>query len=267
VLKDHPPPEVATSVFVNGLGQSQLPYGGGHSRLGLLPVLLHPDPVAVAIIGLGSGDTVFSAGGRQETASIDCIEIVLPQLETLRRLERRRLYPGLTALLEDPRVQYAFTDGRVFLARGRRAYDIIEADALRPTTADSGNLYSLEYFELIRTRLKLGGFGVTWGPTPRILDTFLAVFPHVLRFDDILIGSESPIVFDRPLIQARLADPFTRAYYGRGGIDAEQQIRKLVERGPVVYGPELDRASLKDINTDLFPKDEYRVPQSSTHYR
>ena len=266
VLKEHRPP-VATSVFVNGLGQSQLPYGGGHTRLGMLPVLLHPHPTSLAIIGLGSGDTVFSAGGRQETERIDCIEIVRPQLETLLRLERRHPYAGLGALLEDTRIHHVFADGRAFIARGGRAYDVIEADALRPTGAYSGNLYSREYFELIREHLNEGGLGVTWGPKPRILDTFLAVFPHVLRFDDILVGSDAPIAFDRAALRARLDEPFTRAYYQRGRIDVEAQLGALLARGPVVYGAETDRSSLADIDTDLFPKDEYRVPQSSPEYR
>jgi hypothetical protein len=267
VLADHPPPRVATTVFVNGLGQSRLPYGGGHTRLGMLPVLLHPYPRRVAIIGLGSGDTVFSAGGRQETTRIDCIEIVRPQLETLRRLGRRRIYPGLSALLEDPRVHYAFTDGRRFLARRGARYDIIEADALRPASAYSGNLYSREYFELMRTRLNAGGLGVTWGPTPRVLDTFVSVFPHVLRFDDILVGSDLPVPFDPAGIRARLADPFTQAYYRWGGIDADGQLSRVLLPGPVVYGPGTDRAAIDDVNTDLFPKDEYGTPQSSMGYR
>ena len=267
VLEDHPPPEVATRVFVNGLGQSELPYGGGHTRLGMLPVVLHPHPRSVAIIGLGSGDTVFSAGGRQETERIDCIEIVRPQLDTLRRLDVRHAYAGLAALLQDARVRYVFTDGRAFIAHGGHAYDVIEADALRPTSAYSGNLYSREYFQLIRSHLNPGGLGVTWGPTPRILDTFLSVFPHALRFDDVLIGADVPIGFDRAVVRARLDDPFTRAYYHRGGIEIEGQLGKLLARGPVVYGAEVDRASLTDVNSDLFPKDEYRVPQSAAEYR
>ncbi len=223
----------------------------------MLPVLLHPDPRRVAIVGLGSGDTVFSASGRQETERIDCIEIVAPQLETLRRLAARHAYPALTGLLGDGRIRYTFTDGRAFLARRPDLYDVIEADALRPSSAYSGNLYSVEYFTLVRHRLKPGGFGVTWGPTPRILETFRAVFPHVLRFDDILIGSESPIPFDRGALEMRLGDPFTRDQYRRGGLDAVHELAPVLKRPPVAYGPDAARSN---VNTDLFPKDEYGVP-------
>ncbi|MFI5184823.1 MAG: hypothetical protein ACHQNV_10510 [Vicinamibacteria bacterium] len=253
VLRNHGD---ATSVFVNGLGQSEIPYGGGHTRLGMLPVLLHPHPRTVALIGLGSGDTVFSASGRQETTRIDCIEIVAPQLATLRLLDARRPYPSLKGLLGDGRIHYAFTDGRAFLLRSAARYDVVEADALRPSSAYSGNLYSIEYFTLVRSRLNPGGYGVTWGPTARILETFRAVFPHVLRFDDILIGSEDPVSFDPATVRARLQDPFTRDQYQRGGIDAAAELATLLKHPPVVYDPRSPRVGT-DVNTDLFPKDEY----------
>ena len=224
----------------------------------MLPVLLHPNPRTIVIIGLGSGDTVFSASGRQETTRLDCIEIVAPQLETLRLLQARRPYPALAGLLGDGRIHHTFTDGRAYLLRSTSRYDVIEADALRPSSAYSGNLYSIEYFTLVRSRLNPGGFGVTWGPTPRILETFRAVFPHVLRFDDILIGSETPIAFDSKELEARLQDPFTREQYRRGGIDAEAELAPLLKHPPVVYGTAREGSAV-DVNTDLFPKDEYGV--------
>ena len=91
------------TVFVNGLGQSWLPYGGYHTVLGALPALLHPRPEAVAVIGLGSADTLFGIAGRPETRTIDCVEIVAPQQRTLEVLARRRVFPGLEQILVDGR--------------------------------------------------------------------------------------------------------------------------------------------------------------------
>ena len=56
-----------TVVYANGLGQSTLPYGGLHSVLGALPAMIHPDPRTVAVIGLGSGDTLVALGGVRES--------------------------------------------------------------------------------------------------------------------------------------------------------------------------------------------------------
>ena len=68
---------------------------------------------------------------------------------------------------------------------------MVEADALRPQSAYAGNLYSVEYFALVRRSLKPGGFGVSWQPTRRTRDTFVKVLPHVLLFKRVLIGSNT----------------------------------------------------------------------------
>ena len=65
-----------STVFVNGVGQSTIPYGDIHTALGMLPAFLHPAPRDVAIIGLGSGDTVYGVAGRPDITSITCVEII-----------------------------------------------------------------------------------------------------------------------------------------------------------------------------------------------
>ena len=257
-----PAGDSTTTVYANGLGQSTLPFGGIHTALGACPAMLHPNPVSIAVIGLGSGDTVFSAGGRPETVNIHSIEIISAQLDTLRRLDQRRHYPGLRALLTDDRVNHWFTDGRALLRKGQRRYDIIEADALRPTSAYAGNLFSVEYFELLRAQLNPGGLAVTWTPTPRVVDSFLKAFPHVLVFGSLAAGSETPIAFDRAAIQKRLEHPFTRDYYQRANIALNVAMTHCLQTDPTVYGPDFDRTALIDVNRDLFPKDEFAI-----HYR
>ena len=185
-----------TDVFVNGLGQSTIPFNGVHSFLGLVPVMLHPAPAKVVIIGLGSGDTAYSAAGRPETETLDCIEIIGGQIRTLRELHARTGYGGLTGLLTDPRIRVVTGDGRRYVMQSSERFDVIEADALRPSSAFSGNLYSREYFELFRGRLEPGGFAVTWAPTPRIKTPSRAVFAHVVEIPPMLIGSNTAIVFD-----------------------------------------------------------------------
>ena len=92
---------------------------------------------------------------------MECVEIVSSQLPSLLLLHRRRPDPGLNRLLTDGRIRISFGDGRAFLMRSAARFDVIEADALRPASAFAGNLYSVEYFELVRSRLRPGGLGVT----------------------------------------------------------------------------------------------------------
>jgi spermidine synthase/MFS family permease len=244
-------------VFVNGMGQSVLPYGDIHTVLGALPALVHRDPRDVAIIGLGSGDTAYAAASRAETERIVCIEIVRPQFATLRALAQRDAYGGLHALLREDRVEHVVGDGRTFLMRTSRKFDIIEADALRPTSAYSGNLYSEAYFTLVRSRLKPHGLAATWVPTKRIGDTFIKAFPYVVGVPGILIGGNEPFDMHAQEIAKRLADPRVRDHYARAGIDIAALLAPYFKAASAPIGPEFNRAALLDVNTDLFPRDEY----------
>ena len=246
-------------VFVNGLGQSQLPYGGVHTALGALPVLLHPNPRRIAVIGLGSGDTVFGTGGRVETETIESIEIIGAQIETLHALTERWAYPGLQQLLADPRVHFEVTDGRAYIRRSKRRYDVIEADALRPSSAFAGNLYSVEYFALLRDRLEPGGYAVTWAATERIRNGLAQVFPHVLVIREVAIGSTRAIPGDLEIVRDRLRVPFTKSYYARGAVPIDETLGPYLTSIPLRIGPDTDRSTMGDVNRDLFPKDEFAV--------
>ena len=244
-------------VFVNGVGQSVIPYGDIHTALGALPTLVHPDPRDVAIIGLGSGDTVYAAAARSATATITSIEIIRPQLATLRQLAARDTYPGLHALLADPRVTHVSGDGRAYLLRTSRRFDVIEADALRPTSAYSGNLYSEAYFTLLKNRLNPNGLAATWVPTRRVHDTFVRVFPYAVSLPGILLGSSQPFEIDRALVGARAADPRVREHFRRAGVDIEGLARQYLDGPSASFDRDFDRTALTDVNTDLFPKDEF----------
>jgi spermidine synthase len=250
-------------VMAGGVQISEIPYGtygGIHTLLGVVPVLLHPEPRRVGLIGLGSGDTSFAAGARAVVEEVVTIEIMGSQFDVLRAFQARRPYPGLTILFSDPRFQFVVGDGRTFLRRDPRKYDVIEADALQPTSAYSGNLYSLEYFALLRASLNPGGLAVTWVPTRRVRDTFVRSFPHVLILGEIAIGSEASIPFDREALLEACRAEDVRAHFEPVGIELCGLVqRQLTLRPPVEIGPDADRAQLDDVNSDLFAKDEFLI--------
>ena len=248
-----------TKVFVNGLGQSTVPFYDFHITLGMVPAMVHPDPKEIAIIGMGAGATLFAAGGRAETKSLTCIEIVKPLLLSLMDHEDRRNYPGLQSIFNDRRMNYVFGDGRSVILNGDKKYDIIEADALRTTSAYSGNLFSVEYFQLLKNHLKPGGIAVTAAPTQRIIDGFVKVFPNAILVrtnDTLILGSNEKIDWDINKISDRLRNPFTKSYYARVGVDVETLIQ-VFNAYHKVFTPEFDRSKLTNYNTDLFPKDEF----------
>jgi hypothetical protein len=248
-------------VFVDGKSHSWLPFGGVHTQLGAAPVIVHPDPKDVAIIGLGSGDTAWASLCRPETRSLDVFEISGGQPRLLRRLADREPLPDLRRFLADPRLAVHVADGRHALARSKKLYDIIEADALWPDVAYAGNLYSTEFFRLIGSRLKPGGMVCTWAPTPRVYSSFIGAFRYVLGPPNrsVLMGSNEPIDGDWPLWRDRLESAPVRGYLGEHRLEAVENLLKVLTQ----HNRRGGRPRGRDQNRDLFPRDEFELGEGA----
>jgi predicted membrane-bound spermidine synthase len=243
---------------VNGKGNSHLPFGGAHSYLGALPVLIHRAPEDVALIGLGSGDSAWAAACRRETRSVTVFELLRSQPELLRQLLLRYPYEPLRRLLGDGRVRLVLDDGRSSIEHEGRLYDMIEADALRPRSAGSGNLYSVEFFEASARRLRKRGLVCTWAPTPRVYASFTRVFPHVIELpaagEPMLVGSPWPLPLDRGAWRQRLESPEVSAYLG------PQLTRELLGILRAARPADASTHPQRGVNNDLFARDEFLSP-------
>jgi spermidine synthase len=246
---------------VNGLGHSRLPFGLAHTLIGALPSLIHERAEDVAIIGLGMGGTAWAAGSGPGVLRVRIFEIARPERQVLELLQRRRPVPAVQVLLTDPRFEYRFTDGRLALRTEETRYDVIEADALEPHMAFSGNLYSREFFELVRRRLKPGGILCTYAPTPRTRRTVASVFPHALELSAegaprFVVGSEAPRALDQAALLRRLLSPEVQRYFDRSG--ANPGVTALIESYLArVRASPLTRDTADDLNSDLHPRDEF----------
>jgi len=241
-------------VTVNGLPHSWLPYGGLHTLLGAVPALIHEAPEEIAVIGLGSGETAWAVGCRKETKRVRVFEIAASQKQLLERAALVAPYPSLLELLSDRRVTTEAADGRQALARDETRYDVIEVDALYLTSAGSGNLYSVEFFELCARRLKPGGLVCSQKPNRRVALTFAEALPHVLDFRNMVVGSNEPIPVDVAAWLARLNAPDVARRFDAealAGIAA-----RLAEVEPGVRNP----TARVGFNYDLFPRDEFGTP-------
>jgi len=245
-------------VFVHGKSHSWIPFGGIHSRLGAAPAMIHPAPLDVAIIGLGSGDTAWASASRPETRSLTVFEISGPQPKLLRQLADTQPFPELRHLLDDPRLRIRLADGRNALEQEGFLYDVIEADALWPIAPYSGNLYSVEFFRQCMRRLKPGGILCTWAPTPRVYASFTQAVPHIVGLGDrsVLFGSNEPIAIDLDAWRARALSPEVVRYLGEESaqgtawlLESVQPLRRFKRR-------QLTR----NMNWDLFPRDEFHSP-------
>lgn len=133
-----------------------------------LPLALRPRAASALVISFGLGSTVEALTESPWLRSIDVVDISRDILE-LGRLAypAPRRYP-----LDDARVRVRVEDGRFHLLTTRRRYDVITAEPPPPKNAGVVNLYSREYFALVRGALNEGGVASHWLPV------------HNLSFDD-----------------------------------------------------------------------------------
>jgi spermidine synthase len=188
--------------------------------LGHVPAMLHPNPRSVLIVGCGAGVTAGSF-------------VVHPGVERIVICEIEPLIPKVVALyfagenhglLDDPRVEIVIDDARHYILTTRETFDIITSDPIHPWIKGSAALYSKEYFELCRRRLKPGGLITQWVPlyesnpdaVKSELATFFDVFPRGtiwandlqgMGYDVVLLGQESPLKVDLESLEQKMNDP------------------------------------------------------------
>jgi predicted membrane-bound spermidine synthase len=249
---------------ISGQGQGGIPFDDFHVRLGAVPALLHPNPKDVLVIGLGVGATLYGVSLDRRIGSIDCVEICAGEIGLLKGLRGRNV-SEIDQLFSDPRIRITVQDGRKFLLDTMSRFDLIVSDTLLPRSAYSGSLYSLEFYELVRRRLKPGGLFAQWVATTRTLQTASYVFPYVyvlphkvfpLRTDsgqDIFVASELPIAVNPTILTERYI------HVNREHLqpDVEQRLVTYLKTASGDNGFQKSRIDLKTLNRDLFPRDEY----------
>lgn len=245
-------------VFVNGEGHSEIPFGSYHSQVGLVPLFLHHNPEDIAIIGLGSGDTCYSASSHKNTKSITCIEIIEAEPNVLKKHAEKTNYEPLKIIFKDPRIKLIAGDGRRYVESCGRKFDIIQADALRPFTSRAGMLYSKEYFQAMKASLKPGGLLVTWLPTKRTYDTFRSVFPEHLNFGNTAIGSNQAINLDTAQALERYKQFCLHDRVKATGHDGAELVSQFLA---TVLPNDTSAIKQENNNQDLFPRDEFLLPQ------
>ena len=183
------------------------------------------------------------------------VEIVEPVISVVRDYvdgHARRVPDALS----DPRVRLTIADGRHQMLVSPETYDVIVAEAIVPESAHSGLLFSIEFFRQIKQRLNPGGLCVEWAPTQRTIDTFRHVFPYVVRTGNALIGSEQPFDFSLDQLRRGAARPGA-ARTSPPAAGRRRRCSPGSSKTPVQRWTPGDPPPSDDINTDLFPKDEY----------
>jgi spermidine synthase len=153
------------------------------------PVAVHPDLRRALLIGYGVGNT---AKAMTDSSSLETIDVVDLSRDILAM--NRLVYPNEADLpLHDPRVRVHIEDGRYFLQTTAQRFDLITGEPPPPGIAGVENLYTREYFQLLRDRLADGGIATYWLPLSDLSDVsaraILRAFCDV--FDDCSLWNGS----------------------------------------------------------------------------
>lgn len=201
------------ALLVNGKVVASNRLGGQQCQLtlGHLPMLLHPDPRRVLVVGLGTGMTLGATSVHPGVQDLTLAEIEPEVLDAARTFSSYN-----HDVLDNPKLKVVFNDGRNFLLTTGKRFDVITADPIHPWTRGASYLYTDEYFRLASNRLSPGGIMCQWLPVyelstkdlKSVVRTFNNNFKYTMLWmtftDAELIGSNSPIVIDEEMLENRI---------------------------------------------------------------
>ena len=174
----------------------------------LLPLMTHPRPRAVFLLGLGTGITAGAALRHPVERLLVC-EIAADVIAAAAAW----FDVPAGGLFGDPRATVRACDARNHLLGTTERFDAIIADLFVPWRAGIGNLYSREHYQASRERLAPGGMFVQWLPLYQlsrsefevVARTMLGVFEQVTVWRGsfaaerpvlALIGAAGPTALD-----------------------------------------------------------------------
>ncbi|HZR28932.1 MAG TPA: hypothetical protein VFA71_09135, partial [Terriglobales bacterium] len=237
------------------------PHNQRYMRLfAYLPLALRPESEEVLLLCYGCGVTADALLHGPNVKRMDVVDI---SREVFRLAD---FYTGINYSnpLRDSRAHPVIQDARFFLQATPRQYDIITGEPPPPKIAGSVNLYTQEFFALIRRRLKPGGITTFWLPVGQlkvqeakaILRAFHKVFPNTVVWASadqewIMMGINGAGV---PVRESELRGLWNKAMgedLRQIGVEVPQQLPALF----VMDGAEIDRIS-RDVAPlmDNYPK-------------
>ncbi|MBN1822703.1 MAG: hypothetical protein JW803_00125 [Endomicrobiales bacterium] len=242
--------------FANGTPLLTLPWQdfAKAEESGLLPLLFHPNPKKVLIIG-GSGKPVSSAlaSGRVSVAYLEPNPFYLELLAA--NWPEVFSNSKLTTLKKDPRKHVSET---------KDTYDVIILGIQIPATLSANRYYTKEFFALTKKRLSKGGILALSLPGSLVyIDTAMAELNRTLKdtlkevFEkvEIIPGDENLIIASKKAIsgKARLKSRFDKLklrtlYISRAYLDHRFNYYKRKW-----FNEELAKVRRKTVNRDFFP--------------
>lgn len=146
--------------------------------LGILPLLLHPEPKNVLVIGLGTGMTSGAGSIDPSTESLKIVEITGEVVGATESFLEWNL-----GVVHKPITEVIVEDATHYLRFTPETFDVITSDPIHPFVAGAGDLYSVDNYEVAKTKLNVGGIFCQWVPLYQLddpdIDSILRTFDEV----------------------------------------------------------------------------------------
>ena len=180
------------------------------TMLAHLPLLFHPQPKNVMILGLASGVTAGEALF-YDLDRLDILEISEQVVEASDFFSETN-----SDVLSHPATNLIIQDGRAHLELTDQIYDVITSEPSNPWMAGLANLFTEEFFRLTKSRLNWDGVFIQWLPSYQmdwttfsmIGRTFTKVFPNSLLMKSFIGGNDYLLVGFNGLKQLSLENGF-----------------------------------------------------------
>ncbi|KAJ4459760.1 spermidine synthase [Paratrimastix pyriformis] len=131
---------------------------GYHEMIVHIPLLVHPNPENVLIVGGGDG------GVMTQVLRHKCVKHAV-QCDIDERVTRvsQQFFPQLTAWVgKDPRAEAIFDDGIAYVRNHPNTFDVIIVDSTDPIGPATG-LFNRNFYALVKNALRAGGMVTTQG--------------------------------------------------------------------------------------------------------
>lgn len=150
-----------------------------HEMLVHIPLLSHPNPEIVLVVGGGDGGAVREVLRHNTVSRVDMVEID----EEVVRVSRQYL-PGLSSKLDDPKVNLVIQDAVEFVQGLNRVYDVVLVDSTDPIGPGEG-LFSRAFYTDVKNALKTDGIVAVQSESPfslkkepaAVLEKMRSIFP------------------------------------------------------------------------------------------
>jgi len=147
-------------LFLNGRMQIESNFGYRYNEVVHIPLLSHPAPRKILVIGCGDGGLIKEIL-KHPDVQITQVELDSKVISSAKKfLYKLNTFSG-QSVWNSPRVNLIIGDGRKFLEKTEQKFDIIFTDVNDPDSTNLALFYTREFYQLAKKHLRKGGIFCT----------------------------------------------------------------------------------------------------------